>query len=35
MWVLEGYARSCGEAIMWASFVHALRGSSSRVIARL
>ena len=33
--VLDGYARSCAEAIMWASFVHALRGSGARVTARL
>ena len=25
----------CAEAIMWASFVHALRGSGARVTARL
>ena len=33
--VLAGYARSCADTIMWASFVHALRGSGARVSARL
>ena len=33
--VFAGYARTCADTIMWASFVHALRGSGARVIARL
>ena len=33
--VLAGYARWCADTIMWASYVHALRGSGARVSARL
>ena len=33
--VLAGYARTCADTIMWASFVHALLGSCARVSARL